>query len=97
MRANPGFVVLLLVVTGTAAGIFAAPTAAATQCTSTGPGTTVCQRPGGSTSINSSPTQMGPVLPGDCYLAYLDPLCDDSVSGITFGRSGITLRSGRGR
>jgi hypothetical protein len=95
MRTKPGFVIVLLVMTGTVASTYAAATAGATQCTSTGPGTTICQRPGGSTSINSSPTQVGPVLPGDCYLAYLDPLCDDSVSGITFGRSGITLRSGR--
>jgi hypothetical protein len=78
---------------GTAIGILIAPTAnaAPTQCRTPTAGTTICQRPGGSTSINSSPTQTGPYLPYDCYLDYLDPLCDDGNS-ISIGGPGFFPR-----
>jgi hypothetical protein len=88
-------VLSLLAAAATGVGILAAPVAAANQCTTTSPGTTICQRPGGSTAINTSPTQVGPYLGFDCYLDYLDPLCDNNNSGITIGGPGFIWRPGR--
>jgi len=55
--ANPSRVIVLAAMSFVALGIAAAPTAGADDrsCTNTSANTTICSRPGGSTSINTSP------------------------------------------
>lgn len=57
MAARPAHVLTLLAMSFAALGIVVAPTAGADNrtCTNTSANTTVCSRPGGSTSISTSP------------------------------------------
>jgi len=82
---------IALLLAGAGLALAAAPMAVAQpNCTSTGPGTTICSTPGGSTSITTSPVQSGPYLPAYCDPAY-GALCDGGVSislGPIFDRGG---------
>ena len=77
-----------LAATGIAAlGLGLAPTGGVdTTCTNPSSGTTICSRPGGSTSISTSPTQTGPYLPYNCVYDYA--MCSYGIPGITINVGG---------
>ena len=69
-----------------ALGIVLAPTANADRtCTNTSSNTTICSRPGGSTSINTSPPPVGPYT--DCGFGVgMDYMCG---GGVTWNIGGV--------
>ncbi|TPG29841.1 hypothetical protein [Mycolicibacterium hodleri] len=70
-----------------ALGIAVAPTAGADDrtCTNTSANTTICSRPGGSTSINTSPPVVGPV--NSCGFGVgMEYMCN---GGVTWNIGGI--------
>lgn len=73
------------------AGVVAAPTAGADDrsCTSTSANTTICSRPGGSTSINTSPAPVVGPAPSCGFGVGLDYMCG---GGVTWNIGGIFNR-----
>jgi hypothetical protein len=86
--ANPSRVIVLAAMSLVALGVAAAPPAGADDrsCTNTSANTTICSRPGGSTSINTSPPPVvGPY--SNCGFGVgMEHMCN---SGVTWNIGGI--------
>lgn len=74
-----------------ASGIFGAPTASADDrtCTNTSANTTICSRPGGSTSINTSPPPVVGPYRSCGFGVGMDYMCG---GGVTWNIGGIFNR-----
>jgi hypothetical protein len=91
MRTKPFYGLPLFGLAALALGTVVAPTAGADDrtCTSTSANTTICSRPGGSTSINTSPPPVVGPYSSCGYGVGLEYMCGGGVSwniGGIFGR-----------
>jgi hypothetical protein len=88
MRTGPCHLLVLAAATFVSFGIVTAPTAGADDrtCTTTSANTTICSRPGGSTSINTSPQPVVGPYSACGYGTGSNSMCG---GGVTWNVGGI--------